>query len=48
MNTPPNLRILIADDHALVRRGLRAAIDEDAHLTVVAEVADGAEALRAL
>ncbi|MEI6567234.1 MAG: response regulator transcription factor, partial [Verrucomicrobiota bacterium] len=37
-----------ADDHALVRRGLRAAIDEDAHLTVVAEVADGAEALRAL
>ena len=43
-----NLRVLIADDHAVVRRGLRAAIAEDARLMVVAEVADGAAALRAL
>ena len=48
MKTPPNLRVLIADDHAVVRRGLRAAIAEDALLTVVAEVADGAAALRTL
>ena len=43
-----NLRVLIADDHAVVRRGLCAAIAEDARLMVVAEVADGAAALRAL
>ena len=38
-------RILLADDHALVRRGLRHILDEQPDLEVTAEAADGAEAL---
>jgi DNA-binding NarL/FixJ family response regulator len=38
-------RILIADDHTLVRAGLRRILDEEVDLTVVAEAADGAEAV---
>lgn len=41
-------RILLADDHALVRRGLRLILDAEPDLTVVAEAADGAEAIDAL
>ena len=40
------LRILIADDHALFRRGLREVLDEEEDMQVVADVADGEEALR--
>lgn len=40
------LRVLLADDHALMRAGLRALIQEMAGVTVVGEAADGAEALR--
>ena len=39
-------RILLADDHALVRAGVRRILDDDPGLTVAAEAADGAEALR--
>jgi DNA-binding NarL/FixJ family response regulator len=38
-------RILIADDHAMVRRGLRLVLDAEPDLRVVAEAGDGAEAL---
>ncbi len=38
-------RILLADDHPLVRTGLRQVIDRQPDLRVVAEVADGAEAV---
>lgn len=37
--------ILLADDHALVRSGLRLILDAEADLEVVAEVGDGAEAV---
>jgi len=40
-------RILLADDHALVRRGLRMILDAEPDLTVVAEAADGTEAVTA-
>ncbi|WP_169944579.1 response regulator transcription factor [Microbispora sp. H11081] len=40
-------RILLADDHALVRRGLRLILDAEPDLMVVAEAADGAEAVEA-
>ncbi|UVS78525.1 response regulator transcription factor [Actinokineospora sp. UTMC 2448] len=40
-------RILLADDHALVRQGLRLILDAEADLRVVAEAADGAEAVAA-
>jgi DNA-binding NarL/FixJ family response regulator len=39
------IRILIADDHPIVRKGLRLSIEEDAGLKVVAEVSDGDMAL---
>ncbi|APU38740.1 MULTISPECIES: response regulator [unclassified Streptomyces] len=38
-------RILLADDHALVRSGVRLILDAEADLTVVAEADDGADAV---
>ncbi|MDX2648645.1 response regulator transcription factor [Streptomyces sp. PA03-1a] len=45
MTAPPRTRILLADDHALVRRGVRLILDGEPDLTVVAEAGDGAEAV---
>lgn len=41
-------QILIADDHPLLRQGLRQAIESDPRLVVVAEVGDGQSALERL
>ncbi|MEV7422555.1 MULTISPECIES: response regulator transcription factor [unclassified Streptomyces] len=38
-------RILLADDHALVRRGVRLILDNEPDLTVIGEAGDGAEAI---
>ncbi|HMV47632.1 MAG TPA: response regulator transcription factor [Blastocatellia bacterium] len=40
------IRLLIADDHPLLRAGLRQVIETDAQLHVVAEAGDGAAALQ--
>jgi DNA-binding NarL/FixJ family response regulator len=40
------IRILIADDHAVVRRGLRLVLESEPDLRVVGEAGDGAEAVR--
>ncbi|MER5374401.1 response regulator transcription factor [Streptomyces sp. NPDC002553] len=47
MTTPHTsvIRILLADDHALVRRGVRLILDREPDLEVVAEAGDGAEAI---
>ena len=45
MNAARVTRILLADDHALVRRGVRLILESEPDLTVVAEAGDGAEAL---
>ena len=39
------IRILLADDHALVREGIRRVLEEDPEFAVVAEAADGEEAV---
>jgi DNA-binding NarL/FixJ family response regulator len=39
-------RILLADDHAVVRRGLRMVLDAQPDLQVIAEAGDGAEAVK--
>jgi DNA-binding NarL/FixJ family response regulator len=46
MTTPLRTRILLADDHGLVRHGLRLVLDAQPDLEVVCEAADGREALR--
>jgi two-component system, NarL family, response regulator LiaR len=46
MASTPNIRILIADDHAVVREGLRTLISTKSGMEVVGEAADGLEAVR--
>jgi DNA-binding NarL/FixJ family response regulator len=40
------IRILLADDHSIVRDGLRRIVEEDGAMEVVAEASDGREALQ--
>jgi len=42
------IRVLIADDHPVDRKGLRGMIEEDEGLVVVAEAGDGETALALL
>jgi DNA-binding NarL/FixJ family response regulator len=46
MPIPLVTRILVADDHPIVRSGLKRVLDEQPDLRVVAEAADGAEAVK--
>ena len=43
---PEVIRILIADDHAIFRDGLRRLLGEETDLQVVGEASDGVEAVR--
>jgi DNA-binding NarL/FixJ family response regulator len=45
VSTPLKTRILLADDHALVRHGLRMVLNAAPDLEVTAEAGDGAEAV---
>lgn len=47
MTTPIKTHILLADDHQMIRRGLRLVLDSEPDLQVVAEASDGVEALEA-
>jgi hypothetical protein len=40
------IRVLLADDHAVVRAGIRVALEEAADIEIVGEAADGAEVQR--
>ena len=40
------MRVLLADDHSIVRRGMRALLETEPAVEIVAEAADGLEALR--
>ena len=41
-----NVKILLADDHSIVRRGLRSTLEEEPGYHVVGEAANGREAVR--
>jgi DNA-binding NarL/FixJ family response regulator len=45
MPVPLRAKILLADDHEMVRSGLKLVVDSEPDLSVVAEAGDGAEAL---
>jgi DNA-binding NarL/FixJ family response regulator len=45
MRQPTKIRILIADDHFIVRMGLTALINTEPDMEVVAEAADGTQAV---
>ncbi|MGC9396718.1 MAG: response regulator [Anaerolineae bacterium] len=40
------IRVLLADDHAVVRKGIRQFLEESGDINVIAEASNGAEALR--
>ena len=46
MPTPLKTRVLLADDHVVVRSGLKLVLDSEPDIEVVAEADDGAEAVR--
>lgn len=47
MTQPPDrITVLLADDHALVRRGFRRMLEDDASIDVVGEASNGDEAAR--
>lgn len=45
MKRPARITLLIADDHAVVREGLRALLQTDRRMTIVAEAANGKQAI---
>ena len=45
MTTPLKTRVLVADDHPIVLRGLRTVLDAQPDLEVVAEASDGEQAV---
>ncbi|MCP4107034.1 MAG: response regulator transcription factor [Desulfobacteraceae bacterium] len=40
------IKVLLADDHSIVRAGLRRIVEEDDEIEVIAEAADGNEAIK--
>ena len=47
MSTPLKTRVLVADDHAVVRRGVRGILGAEPDFEVIGEAQDGAEAVAA-
>ncbi|MEZ0073263.1 response regulator [Planotetraspora sp. GP83] len=45
MTVPTTIRVLLADDQAMVRGGLRLILEDQPDISVVAEASDGAEAV---
>ncbi len=46
MGAGPMIRILVCDDHEIVRRGLRSYLETEGDFTVVGEAGDGEQAIR--
>ncbi len=45
MSKPPKIRILVVDDHFVVRMGLIGVVNLEPDMEVVGEAADGAQAV---
>jgi DNA-binding NarL/FixJ family response regulator len=45
LNQPSTIRVILADDHNLVRQGIRSLLDKAGDIEVVGEASDGQEAL---
>jgi YesN/AraC family two-component response regulator len=45
-NETTRLKLLLAEDHGLVREGLKRLIDDQSDMEVIAEAADGVRAVR--
>ncbi len=45
MDSQKRIRVVLADDHAVVRKGIREFLEEDTAIRVVAEASDGEEAI---
>jgi len=43
-----NITVIIADDHPIVRKGLRETIEEESNFMVLAEVDNGQQAIEAI
>ena len=46
--TKQQIRVLLADDHAIFRDGLRKLLDADEDITIVGEAQNGAECIKML
>ncbi len=45
-NPPPPIRVLLADDHAMVRAGIRQLLEQAGNIQIVAEASDGEAAIQ--
>ena len=45
MTSSQPIRVILADDHAVVRKGIREFLEAEEDIEVVAEAADGAQAV---
>jgi DNA-binding NarL/FixJ family response regulator len=45
---PANYRVVLADDHAFIRNGLRSILEQSAEFKVISEASDGQELLNVL
>ena len=45
MNSSPQIRVMVVDDHSIVRQGLVALLNTEDDLTVIAEGSDGQQAI---
>lgn len=45
MSQSTNIRVLIVDDHSIVRQGLTTIINRDPEMTVIAQAEDGQQAI---
>ena len=46
MSAPKRIKVMIVDDHSIVRVGLKQVLDQSGEFEVVGQAADGEEAVR--